>query len=79
MAANIGGTATLIGDPPNLMIGQAVGHLTFNDFLIHLGPVVLLIYIVVVTGLVFFYRNQLIVSDTGSSKIVGDRSDDVYS
>jgi len=41
-ASNIGGTATLIGDPPNIMIGSATG-LTFNDFLLNLAPVVLLI------------------------------------
>jgi Na+/H+ antiporter NhaD/arsenite permease-like protein len=37
--SNIGGTATLIGDPPNIMIGSAVG-LTFNDFVVNLAPVV---------------------------------------
>ena len=41
-AANIGGTATLIGDPPNIMIGSAVGY-TFNDFVIHLAPIVVVI------------------------------------
>jgi len=41
-ASNIGGTATLIGDPPNIMIGSAVG-LSFNDFLLNLTPVVLVI------------------------------------
>lgn len=41
-ASNIGGTATLIGDPPNIMIGSAVG-LSFNDFLFNLAPVVLII------------------------------------
>ncbi len=41
-ASNIGGTATLIGDPPNIMIGSAVG-LTFNDFLLHLAPITLAI------------------------------------
>ncbi len=41
-ASNIGGTATLIGDPPNIMIGSAVG-LSFNQFLVNLAPVVLLI------------------------------------
>ncbi len=40
-ASNIGGTATLIGDPPNLLIGSAAG-LTFNEFLLNLGPAVLL-------------------------------------
>jgi Na+/H+ antiporter NhaD/arsenite permease-like protein len=41
-AANIGGTATLIGDPRNIMIGSAVG-LSFNDFLRKLGPLVALL------------------------------------
>lgn len=42
IASNIGGTATLIGDPPNIMIGGATG-LSFLDFLVNLGPAVLLI------------------------------------
>jgi len=41
--SNVGGTATLIGDPPNVLIGSAAG-LTFNDFLIVLLPVVLVAY-----------------------------------
>jgi Na+/H+ antiporter NhaD/arsenite permease-like protein len=43
-ASNIGGTATLIGDPPNILIGSAAG-LDFVDFLINLTPVVLLIMV----------------------------------
>src|SRR6266404_2666480 len=43
-ASNIGGTATLIGDPPNIIIGSAAG-LSFNDFVLNLGPVVLLVLI----------------------------------
>jgi Na+/H+ antiporter NhaD/arsenite permease-like protein len=39
IASNIGGTATLIGDPPNIMIGSAAG-LSFNDFLINLAPII---------------------------------------
>jgi len=42
MASNFGGTATLIGDPPNIMIGSYAG-LTFNDFLIRLTPVVIVV------------------------------------
>ncbi len=45
MASNIGGTATLIGDPPNIIIGSQVG-LTFNDFLYHLAPIIVVILIV---------------------------------
>ena len=42
IAANIGGTATLIGDPPNIMIGSLAG-LDFNAFLIHLAPIVVVV------------------------------------
>jgi Na+/H+ antiporter NhaD/arsenite permease-like protein len=42
LASNIGGTATLIGDPPNIIIGSQVG-LTFNDFVYHLTPVILIV------------------------------------
>ena len=42
LASNIGGTATLIGDPPNIMIGSAAG-LSFNAFVIHLTPVILVV------------------------------------
>ena len=51
-ASNIGGTATLIGDPPNIMIGSAV-KLTFNDFLINLAPITPLILLV--TLVVFYF------------------------
>jgi len=44
VASNFGGTATLIGDPPNIMIGSYVG-LTFNDFVINLTPVVIVVLI----------------------------------
>jgi Na+/H+ antiporter NhaD/arsenite permease-like protein len=44
MASNIGGTATLIGDPPNILIGSAAG-LDFADFLLNLAPVVLVIMV----------------------------------
>ena len=47
LSSNIGGTATLIGDPPNIMIGSATG-LSFIDFLLNLGPVVIIISIVVI-------------------------------
>lgn len=44
-ASNIGGTATLIGDPPNILIGSAVG-LSFTDFLINVGPVSLMLMVI---------------------------------
>ncbi|MFA1538654.1 ArsB/NhaD family transporter [Actinomadura monticuli] len=45
MASNIGGTATLVGDPPNIIIASR-GGLSFNDFLVHLAPLVVLLMIV---------------------------------
>ncbi|MFP5348118.1 MAG: SLC13 family permease [Actinomycetes bacterium] len=47
MASNIGGTATLIGDPPNIIIASRAG-LTFNDFLAHLTPIILVLLAVFV-------------------------------
>ncbi|MBX6168140.1 MAG: ArsB/NhaD family transporter [Thermobispora bispora] len=44
LASNIGGTATLVGDPPNIIIASRAG-LTFNDFLVHLAPLVVLLMV----------------------------------
>ena len=45
MASNIGGAATLIGDPPNIIIASRSG-LTFNDFVLNLGPIVVVLMVV---------------------------------
>ncbi|MEV3977593.1 ArsB/NhaD family transporter [Nonomuraea sp. NPDC049758] len=45
MASNIGGTATLVGDPPNIIIASR-GGLTFNDFLAHLAPLIVVLLVV---------------------------------
>ncbi|MDQ3572173.1 MAG: ArsB/NhaD family transporter [Actinomycetota bacterium] len=58
IASNIGGTATLIGDPPNIIIAGATG-LSFNEFMINLVPIVLPTFAIVVTGLYFYYRSRL--------------------
>ncbi|GGP06995.1 ArsB/NhaD family transporter [Nonomuraea glycinis] len=47
LASNIGGAATLIGDPPNIIIGSRAG-LTFNDFLVHMAPIVVVVFVVFV-------------------------------
>lgn len=47
MACNIGGAATLIGDPPNIMIGSRA-NLSFNDFLVHMAPIVIILMILFV-------------------------------
>ncbi len=58
MASNIGGTATLIGDPPNIMIGSAVG-LSFVDFIVNLAPVIVVIFAVTVFILEAIYGKNL--------------------
>ena len=58
LASNIGGTATLIGDPPNIIIGTRAG-LSFMDFIRELSPVVAIIFIVCTSMLVFMFRKGL--------------------
>ncbi len=57
-SSNIGGTATLIGDPPNIIIGSA-GGLSFIDFVKELTPVIFVIMCVVLTVLAFIFRKKL--------------------
>ncbi len=57
-ASNVGGTATLIGDPPNIMIGSAVG-LTFNDFLLNLAPIALIILALTLIPLYLIWGRHL--------------------
>jgi Na+/H+ antiporter NhaD/arsenite permease-like protein len=59
-ASNIGGTATLIGDPPNIMIGSAVG-LSFNDFVLNLAPVVPFI-LAVTLGIIYLIWGRSMVA-----------------
>lgn len=58
MASNIGGTATLIGDPPNIIIASRSG-LTFNDFVINLAPIVALLLVVFIGMCWLMFRKQL--------------------
>ncbi len=57
-ASNIGGTATLIGDPPNILIGSAA-KLSFNDFLLNVGPAAILSLGAMYFGLHWFYAREL--------------------
>lgn len=58
LASNIGGTATLIGDPPNIIIGTRAG-LSFMDFVNELTPIVTIIFLVAISTLVFLFRKGL--------------------
>ena len=58
LASNVGGTATLIGDPPNIMIGSAA-NIDFSTFLIHMGPVIGVSLIVSLVLFKVFFRKDL--------------------
>jgi Na+/H+ antiporter NhaD/arsenite permease-like protein len=61
LASNIGGAATLIGDPPNILIGSAAG-LDFVDFVVNLGPVTLIVFAVFAVFAALFFRRQVVVA-----------------
>lgn len=69
LASNIGGTATLIGDPPNIMIGSATG-LSFNAFATNLAPVSILILFVTIGVLVLLYRKDLQIDEENRQNIL---------
>ena len=58
LASNIGGTCTMIGDPPNIMIASKVKELSFNDFIINLAPVCIVVFIVTLLILLFLFRKE---------------------
>ena len=57
LASNIGGAATLIGDPPNIIIGSRAG-LSFNDFLVHMAPIVTITFVVFVLSTRVLFRKS---------------------
>src|SRR3990170_6623545 len=69
LMSNIGGTATLIGDPPNIMIGSATG-LTFMDFVFGVGPVIPIIFIATIIPLRFIYGSSFKVSEDRKKRIM---------
>ncbi|MDY2725282.1 MAG: ArsB/NhaD family transporter [Anaerostipes faecalis] len=69
MASNIGGTATLIGDPPNIMIGSAA-HLSFLDFILNTGFAVIFVLIISFLCFYFIYGKNLLVTDEAIKKVM---------
>jgi Na+/H+ antiporter NhaD/arsenite permease-like protein len=59
-ASNIGGASTLVGDPPNIIIASRAG-LTFNDFLVHMTPIVIIVMVVFVAMLPRLFRGAFAV------------------
>jgi Na+/H+ antiporter NhaD/arsenite permease-like protein len=74
-SSNIGGTATLIGDPPNIMIGSAVG-LTFNDFLFNLAPIVPVILLVTLVIIYLAWGRKLQATDAARHRVMQFRERD---
>lgn len=62
IASNIGGTATLVGDPPNIMIGSAA-QFTFLDFAANLAPLILVILCIDLALLAFLFRRRLVATE----------------
>lgn len=62
MSSNIGGASTLIGDPPNIMIGGETG-LNFDDFIINLLPLMIVVFIVTFVILRIIYRKSLVTTE----------------
>ncbi|WP_132746382.1 SLC13 family permease [Scopulibacillus darangshiensis] len=70
LMSNIGGTATMIGDPPNIMIGSAVKELSFMDFITNLAPVIIITIVVVMLVLTLIYRKHLYTDDKTRKRIM---------
>jgi Na+/H+ antiporter NhaD/arsenite permease-like protein len=69
IASNIGGTATLIGDPPNIIIAGAT-DLSFNDFIVNLAPAVLVTFAVVIGFLYLVYRSRLQIEEKARTLVM---------
>jgi Na+/H+ antiporter NhaD/arsenite permease-like protein len=69
IASNIGGTATLIGDPPNIIIAGATG-LSFGEFIVNLAPIAAVAFVVVTAGLYRFYRPQLQIEPKARKRVM---------
>jgi Na+/H+ antiporter NhaD/arsenite permease-like protein len=69
LASNIGGTATLIGDPPNIMIGSATG-LTFNDFVFALAPVILVVLVVTLVPLWLIWGRHMTADEENRRRVM---------
>ena len=68
-SSNIGGTATLIGDPPNILIGSAL-NLTYMDFVYELTPVVAITMIVLILGFDYIWGKRMVASDKNKAAVM---------
>lgn len=70
--SNIGGTATLVGDPPNILIGSQT-HLSFNDFLVTLSPPVLVMMVLLLGVMALMFRKQITTTEQTRKRIAQSR------
>jgi Na+/H+ antiporter NhaD/arsenite permease-like protein len=75
-ASNIGGTATLIGDPPNILIGSSAG-LTFNDFLFALGPVIVVIFAAQSAIMHFAWGRSMRTEETHRARVRANKANEM--
>ncbi|MEV1067041.1 ArsB/NhaD family transporter [Streptomyces sp. NPDC050263] len=68
-ASNIGGIATLVGDPPNIIIASRAG-LTFNDFLVHLAPLSAILVVVLVALCRFLFRRSFVYDEARAEEVM---------
>ncbi len=75
LASNIGGTATLIGDPPNILIGSQVG-LTFNQFVVHLTPVIIVVMAVQALMTHLVWGRHMVTSEADKARVMALKATD---
>ncbi len=69
LAANVGGTATLVGDPPNIIIASRAG-LTFNDFIVNLTPIVIILVVVLLLMCRIMFRSVFVYDETRATEVM---------
>jgi Na+/H+ antiporter NhaD/arsenite permease-like protein len=69
LASNIGGTATLIGDPPNILIGTQVG-LSFNEFVVNLTPVILIVLVIHIVSMHLIWGRKMNASADARARVM---------
>ena len=69
LLSDTGGVATLVGDPPNIMIGSAAGF-TFNDFIFHITPIVIAAWFVTLVVLKFVFKKELAIPPKNIDKLM---------
>ena len=78
LICNIGGAATLVGDPPNIMIGTAAG-ISFNDFLIHLTPIIVILLVLTIFFTKRYFSKQMCIEKENQDRLMEIEAREVIS